>query len=303
MPSTNPIFLNNNTPLLSASYRNANYRVIQGLADNNKCVIFFSGNALYYPNTEDCFRKTVLYKDRYEWAAVSSVILEYVSRVILVRDIKKSWYVDGISDIYDTVNKTVDLLRELCKGYSVYTYGNSAGGYMAVYAGIKLNAKAVFNWGGQIDIRGKEIYTQENDIIKEALRDPERSSQLDLKAVLKDNEVPVYSFYAADNALDQDELKELQDAKNMRIIRFDSDKHGQGFERDVYVNLIQLSIESLDDLFKEYEAKKAPVKETGDKINNSVDPSSRYTEVKEKESVLQKVRHKLGNIKRKMIKR
>ena len=298
-----PFSLNEDNSLLSEVYRGDNYKVIEGLADNGKCVIFFSGNALYYPNTESSFRTTVIEKDRYEWAGVASVMVKYVSRIILVRDIRKCWYTYGISEKYDTVNKTVEMLKQLCSGYDIYTYGNSAGGYMAVLAGIGLKAKAVFNWGGQIDLHGKDIYLEENDFIKAAIRDPEKTDQLDLKSCLKDNVIPVYSFYAAKNDLDIVELKELTGAKNVNIIRFDSDRHGQGFDRDVYINLMQLDEDSLNAVFEKCGSRTVAVQATGDEINNAVDSGIRYTEVKEKESFLLRLRHKLGNLKRKMIKR
>lgn len=298
-----PFPLSEDNSLLSEVYRGDNYKVIEGLADNGKCVIFFSGNALFYPNTESSFRKTVIEKDRYEWAGVASVMVNYVSRIILVRDIRKCWYTYGISEKYDTVQKTVEMLRQLCSGYDIYTYGNSAGAYMAVLAGIGLNAKAVFNWGGQIDLHGKDIYLEENDFIKAAIKDPEKTDMLDLKNILKDNTVPVYSFYAAKNDLDIDELKELKEAKNVSIIRFDSDRHGQGFERDVYINLMQLDGNSLKAVFDKYRDTAAAPKAIGDDINNMVDSGKRYIEVKEKESLLLRLRHKLGDLKRKIIKR
>ncbi|MBR6257641.1 MAG: hypothetical protein IKR23_09710 [Lachnospiraceae bacterium] len=297
------LLLSEDNSLLSEVYRGDNCKVIEGLADNGRCVIFFSGNALYYPNTESSFRKTVIEKDRYEWAGVASVMMKYVSRIILVRDIRKCWYTYGISEKYDTVQKTVDMLRVLCKGYDIYTYGNSAGGYMAVLAGIGLNAKAVFNWGGQIDLHGKEIYLEENDFIKAAIKDPEKTDKLDLKNILKDNTVPVYGFYAAKNDLDIDELKELKDAKNVNIISFDSDRHGQGFERDVYINLMQLDESGLKGIFEKYRDRTAAAGVIGDDINNMVDSSIRYKEEKKKEPFLLKVRHKLGDLKRKMLKK
>lgn len=297
------LLLSEDNSLLSEVYRGDNCKVIEGLADNGKCVIFFSGNALFYPNTESAFRETVIERDRYEWTGVSSVLKGYVSRIILVRDIRKCWYTFGISEEYDTVQKTVEMLRELCSGYDIYTYGNSAGGYMAVLAGISLGAKAVFNWGGQIDLHGKNIYLEENDFIKAAIKDPEKTDKLDLKNILRDNTVPVYSFYAAKNDLDIDELKELKDAKNVNIIRFDSDRHGQGFERDVYINLMQLDEKGLNAVFEKYRDTAAAPGIIGDEINNMVDSSIRYTEVKEKEPFILRLRHKLGDLKRKIIKR
>ena len=174
MTSDNSFELNQDNRLLAVSYRNDNYKVIQGLSDNGKCIVFFSGNGLYFPNTEESFRKTIMYRDRYEWASVSSIICDYVSRIILVRDVRKSWYADGINSTYNTLEKTVDFLKTLCEGMELYYFGNSAGGYMAMLARMMMGAKCIYNWGGQTDLFHRDICRTETDFLRTAAEDQEK---------------------------------------------------------------------------------------------------------------------------------
>lgn len=58
------------------------------------CAIYFSSNDIYFPNTEEIFRKRIIEKNFFEW---------YHSRInraykhIFVRDIFKQWYLMGIN--------------------------------------------------------------------------------------------------------------------------------------------------------------------------------------------------------------
>lgn len=57
------------------------------------CAVYFSSNDIYYPNTEEIFRKRIVEKDFFEW---------YHTRVrarkhIFVRDVFKQWYLEGIN--------------------------------------------------------------------------------------------------------------------------------------------------------------------------------------------------------------
>lgn len=139
---------------------NLNYKVIVNDERNKRCIIFFSGNGLYYPNTEETFRATVIEKDRYEWERVakSPILKEYYGMVIFVRDIYKTHYVRGINSEVSSVDKLLAFLKSKTEGYSTITCGNSAGGYMAVIAGYFLHAEYIFSFGGQWSIESESQY-------------------------------------------------------------------------------------------------------------------------------------------------
>lgn len=71
---------------------NPNYKIIDNHgADNKNCLIFFSGNGIYYPNSEEVFDEVIVRNDRYEWEniAKSSLINKNCARIIFVRDVFK----------------------------------------------------------------------------------------------------------------------------------------------------------------------------------------------------------------------
>ena len=144
----------NGSELLRKEYEKDNYKVIHTGARTNNAIIFFTGNGLYYPNTEEEFTQKVIVNDRYEWEnlASSKLIRQYYELIILVRDVYKQWYITGLNSKYDNVDKTADFLRELTRGFRVTTCGNSAGGYAAVLFASLLDAERFFTVSGQFSI-------------------------------------------------------------------------------------------------------------------------------------------------------
>lgn len=79
----------------------ANYVVEIDPESVNKglCVIYFTSNALYYPNTPESFCNSVVTHDYYEWR--QSVPISAYKQIFL-RDLYKQWYLCGINDIINT---------------------------------------------------------------------------------------------------------------------------------------------------------------------------------------------------------
>lgn len=122
--------LDDTNEMLEKYYRKDNYRIETNKGVTNKrCIIFFSGNGLYYPNMEHTFRETIVKNDRYEWERVAQAetIKQNYEKVIFVRDIYKSFYVKGINYQYPSIDDLLLFLKGLTKGYSIVTCGNSAG--------------------------------------------------------------------------------------------------------------------------------------------------------------------------------
>ena len=144
----------NGSPLVHSEYLKDNYRVIDTEAKTGRAIIFFSGNGLYYPNTEQEFTKKVIIDDRYEWEHLSQdkLIRQYYERIIFVRDVFKQWYINGINAEYDTADKTAELMKSLTFGFKVTTCGDSAGGYAAVLFASLIGAERFFSVSGQFSI-------------------------------------------------------------------------------------------------------------------------------------------------------
>lgn len=121
--------------LAEEAYHLDNYKIeYNNAVINNECVIYFFSNNIWYPNTEEAFRKSIVENNRYEWNRNSYRIGK---KNIYLRDIYKSWYVQGINDKINSVDAIVDWLRKETSGYEVVCIGSSAGGYMAALVGIK----------------------------------------------------------------------------------------------------------------------------------------------------------------------
>ena len=106
------------------------------------CYVYFSSNGLYVKDSLDSFCQRVITEDRYEW--IYNVRDLRPEKEIFIRDIWLSWYVKGINETLNTIEKVIEWLQEECRGYQIVTVGCSSRGYMAVIAGCLLRAKAVF---------------------------------------------------------------------------------------------------------------------------------------------------------------
>ena len=165
----------NGSELLRREYEKDNYRLIRTGSKTNKAIIFFSGNGLYFPNTEEEFTQKIIVNDRYEWENLASnrLIRKRYELIIFVRDVYKQWYVTGMNANYDNVDKTAEFLRELTRGYDVTTCGASAGGYAAVLFASLLDAERFFTFSGQFSIHHQInaqgapfVYNYASDIIR-----------------------------------------------------------------------------------------------------------------------------------------
>jgi hypothetical protein len=129
---------------------NKNYIIEHDEANEKEyCIIYFSSNDLYFPNSVDAFTESIIKKNRYEW---------YKNRInkghkhIFIRDIKKQWYLSGINGEIDSPPKLLNFLRRETIGYKIITIGSSAGGFMAVLAGQMLGAETTLSFNGQFEI-------------------------------------------------------------------------------------------------------------------------------------------------------
>lgn len=64
------------------------------LIENDLCVIYFSSNEIYYPNTLESFEYSILKNDKYEWKQNK---FSNAKKHIFLRDLHKQWYLSGIN--------------------------------------------------------------------------------------------------------------------------------------------------------------------------------------------------------------
>lgn len=225
-----------NTDIVYEAYCKENITVIDHPhISSNTCYIFFSGNGLYYPNTETEFKQKILYENRYEWTNLckNKLFKKTARKIIFVRDVYKQWYVAGCSKRLNSVDKMVIELKSLTNNYNIITIGNSAGGYAAVLFGILLQARCIYSFSGQFSITDK--INDENMLVK----NNKSKKYYNLKRLIMNSNrnIPIFWFYAAKSQYDI-EQKEIADQLNICQIAFNESIHGKSCFPTDYIPFI-----------------------------------------------------------------
>lgn len=118
--------------------------------DKKLCAIYFCSNDIYYPNTEDTFRKRIIQKNYFEWYHTR---INKAYKHIFIRDIFKQWYLAGINKDINTPNKLIEFIKKETKEYKVITVGSSAGGYAAILYGSFINTTYSLVFNPQFEIK------------------------------------------------------------------------------------------------------------------------------------------------------
>lgn len=107
-----------------------NYRIDYDSSNKGCAAIYISSNGIFYPDTVECFNKTIFEKDRYEFTKLK---IKRADKHIFIRDIYKHWYVDGLNSTMDSVDKIVDWLKSEVLGYKeIILVGISGGVFVSL---------------------------------------------------------------------------------------------------------------------------------------------------------------------------
>lgn len=213
-----------NNPLIRSVYEKDNYIIREYENDSDIAAVYFSSNGLYYPDTEEEFRKTVAEGNRYEWLRLHR---KQVKKEIFLRDIFKCHYVLGINSRINSIDRLVSFLKELTEGMRVITVGNSAGGYAAAVVGTCMKAYMVFSFSGQNDITG---YTRKSVSPAGRYKDDEtRSRYYSIRKLWEGTEIPyTFYFYSGHHKGDVGQCEQvmgMSDYNRFFPFRFDTDTH------------------------------------------------------------------------------
>jgi pimeloyl-ACP methyl ester carboxylesterase len=231
--------------MLEEVYRtHPNYRVIYGTSTSRRkrAVIFFSGNGLYYPNTPEEFQKTVIEADRFEWQNIAQSCKADFFKIIFVRDIKKTWYVEGISATHSTIESVHRLLAEERVGVDeLICVGNSAGGFAAMLFGTLLKAKVIYSISGFF-VLDKAIYTDSlNPMLIEALLKPDKFKWFDIRSLIEESDSTIVHFYPIHSEEDIRQISYLKACQQLVTVAIDSSIHGSGPSGRSYPSLFTFS--------------------------------------------------------------
>ena len=89
---------------------NDNFIVKEHKNDGKKCLILCSDNGLFHPFTEQSFFEKIIESDKYQFLRITDedIFEKTFARIIYIRDIWRSWYLLGLNEQIDTIDKIID---------------------------------------------------------------------------------------------------------------------------------------------------------------------------------------------------
>jgi len=232
------------------AFKSGNYIIefeeINDQVDINLCVVYFSSNEIYYPNTYESFDYSILQRDKYEWKRNK---FPRARKHIFLRDLHKQWYLSGINESLNNPLKILEFLKIETLGYRVITIGSSAGGYAALLFGSLLECERIYAFNAQLNLRiiMKSFNPLTDPILFTLQNDDNWSSYFDLSNFLS-HKTNNYYFQSCYSKIDLDQLDGInKEAQNkLKIIRFRTSNHGFPFLRINLKNVLSFSPNQLN---------------------------------------------------------
>jgi len=207
-----------------------NYEIKYIDKSNDTVYIFFSSNGLYYPDDVETFNKQIGENNYYEWKKLSchQLILSKACKIIFVRDVYKSWYIQGISNKLSTQDKLADFLKSVTEGKRIVTIGVSAGGTAAILFGCLLKADRIVAFCPQINLY---LANEQGQIsgFDEFSADEIRSKYLNLIPYIKQYTGILIYVFPKRNFKDNSQYDLIKNENNIKFFASDSKSHGVVF--------------------------------------------------------------------------
>ncbi len=219
--------------------------LIESTGEGKKCAIYFSSNDIYYPNTEEVFRKRIVEKNFFEWYKIR---VRDAGKHIFVRDVFKQWYLKGVNKDLDSIEKLAAFLKKETEGYEVVTIGSSAGGYAAILFGLLLKAHIVMAFNPLFELESK--LTTSNELVSPLLfrlKDTDVKNYFDLTHLFYPSIPNIYYFYSEKSLRDFRQYHHIVHniARQIHIIRFKTSHHGIPFLKNALPFVINMSEKEL----------------------------------------------------------
>ncbi|NJB35394.1 hypothetical protein [Croceivirga sp. JEA036] len=213
--------------------------------DPNLCVVYFSSNELYYPNTFKAFENSILIKNKFEW---QRNYLRKGSKHIFLRDVQKQWYIEGISGTLNSPEKLLSFLKKETNNYTTFFIGSSAGGFAALHYGSLLGAQRIYAFNAQLDLN--LIIANSNastDPLLFRYQNTARSEYFKIDKVLNDNS-EIFYFQSSKSTFDMNQYQALQYKDKMVRVPFKTANHGFPFLRHNLSRVLAMNTDELKQL-------------------------------------------------------
>lgn len=207
----------------------SNYLIEYNEQSKNKeyCAVYFCSNDIYYPNTEEIFKKRIIEKDFFEWY---NSRIEKAHKHIFIRDICKQWYLSGINQAINSPEKLIEFLKEEIKGYHTIMLGSSAGAYAAILYGSILRVEKVIAFNPQFELKSLLIRSSEkiNPLVFR-LKDSFLKKYFDIVPFIA-SDVNIYYYYSNCSKWDIEQKKHIgSNITGIHQLPFKSAHHGIPF--------------------------------------------------------------------------
>jgi hypothetical protein len=232
-----------------------NYEILDLNPEGNCCIIYFSSNGLYYPNTDQVITKEILENNRFEW---KKNIYPLARKAILLRDVTKQWYLNGINAQINTIEKLVDFLKQETAGLDTICVGSSAGGYAATLIGCLLSASHVFSFSGQFSLEhllADEAKRLKNPTLVQYEADCNYRKYYSLLEIVKSSDTPIFYFYPANCDIDVYQNNLVNGLDHIYPFAFNVARHGNTCYPTNFLDLFHRDQDQLLDLYHQYQAK------------------------------------------------
>lgn len=225
--------------IVQTEYSGDNFLTVYNYECDNTdtCTVYFSSNNIYFPNDEESFTKKIIEKNMYEWYNTRN---PNCYKHIFIRDIKKQWYLSGISDKISSPYLLLDFLRKETSQLKVTMIGSSAGGYAAVLYGSLLNVDLILSFNGQFEINSLLSRSSEKiDPLVFRLKDSELRKYYDLLPFIN-RKVDIFYFSSTKSSWDIEQFNYVKHIDNVNIIRFKTSHHGIPFFKEALPKVLSM---------------------------------------------------------------
>lgn len=218
----------------------------EGVEDKSYCAIYFCSNDIWFPHTEEIFKKRCVNQNFFEWYKCR---VKKACKHIFVRDVFKQWYLTGINGDINSQDKLYEWLLSKTSGYKTITIGSSAGGYAASLFGSRLKSEIIICFNAQFSLKNvaSNSSPRNNPIVYSMIKECGFDAD-----IVKFFDVNAPIFYVLSNKSEVD-LWQSQFVKNhpsVYVIEFTSKKHGIPFLKVALANFINFDAGKLANLSK-----------------------------------------------------
>ena len=227
-------------------YKNdANYLVEydESVSVCDTCAVYFSSNDIYFPNTEEVFRKRIKENNFFEWYKCR---IANTHKHIFIRDVFKQWYLAGINAEISNIDEMIEWLKDETKDYSrIVTVGSSAGAFAAILLGSVLGASRVLAFNPQFVLDTLlSVSTETINPLVFRLKDSKFRKYFDIRPYINGN-VPIFYFYSNKSKWDVEQHSLLEADASVHEIVFKSSHHGIPFLKVALPEVINSSDDTL----------------------------------------------------------